>query len=321
MESSGAAESRALVLEREILPPRVSPWRLAVRTGLRKPLGAFSAVIIVALFGAAIFAGWPPFVGMAHARPFLARYEAEESFFNYDEAKFMEIGLQKEPPSAAHWLGTDDQARDTWSRIIWGARRSLRVGLGALALGTIIGVAIAFVSAYSRGVVDLIIQRFMDAFQAFPPILFLILMVTITSPTENWLTIALAVISVPSVSRIVRSCIITTREMPYIEAARAIGAGAPRIMIRHILPNVTAPIIIIFSIGVGVVILAEASLSFLGLGPPGVSWGEMLNQGRLFVLTSPWQALFSGMAITLAVLAFNLAGDALRDILDPRLRI
>lgn len=321
MAGSGAAESRALVLERELLPPRISLWRLALRMGLRKPLGAFSAVIIVAVFGAAIFAGWPPFVDMADARPFLARYEAEESFFYYDEARFMEIGLQKEAPSASHWLGTDDQARDTWSRIIWGSRRSLRVGLGALAIGTVIGVFIAFISAYSRGLLDLIIQRFMDAFQAFPAILFLILMVTITAPTENWLTITLAVISVPSVSRIVRSVIITTREMPYIEAARAIGASAPRIMIRHILPNVTAPIIIIFSIGVGVVILAEASLSFLGLGPPGVSWGEMLNQGRLFVLTSPWQALFSGMAITLAVLAFNLAGDALRDILDPRLRI
>ena len=321
MESSGAADSTALALEREILPPRVSPWRIALRMGLRKPLGALSALIIVLVFGAAIFAGWPPLVDMKDAQPFLARYEAEESFFVYDEAKFMEVGLQKEPPSMAHWLGTDDQARDTWSRIIWGARRSLRVGLGALALGTVVGVFIAFVSAYSRGLADLIIQRIMDAFQAFPPILFLILMVTITEPTENWLTIALAVISVPSVSRIVRSVIITVREMPYIEASRAIGAGAPRIMIRHILPNVTAPIIIIFSIGVGVVILAEASLSFLGLGPPGVSWGEMLNQGRLFVLTSPWQALFSGMAITLAVLAFNLAGDALRDILDPRLRI
>jgi len=321
LASSGAAESRALVLERELLPPRISPWRLALRMGLRKPLGAFSAVIIVALFGAAIFASWPPLVSMNDAQPFLARYEAEDSFWVYNEATGIETALSKAPPSTAHWFGTDDQARDTWSRIIWGSRRSLRVGLGALALGTIVGVIIAFLSAYSRGLADLIIQRIMDAFQAFPPILFLILMVTITAPTENWLTVALAIISVPSVSRIVRSVIITTREMPYIEAARAIGASAPRIMVRHILPNVTAPIIIIFSIGVGVVILAEASLSFLGLGPPGISWGEMLNQGRLFVLTSPWQSIFSGLAITLAVLAFNLAGDALRDILDPRLRI
>src|SRR4030042_1906141 len=253
LESSGAAESRALVLEREILPPRVSAWRIALRMGLRKPLGALSAIIVVVLFGAALFAGWPPLVDMKDAEPFLARYEAEESFFYYDEAKFMEIGLQKEAPSVDHWLGTDDQARDTWSRIVWGARRSLRVGLGALAIGTIFGVFIAFISAYSRGLLALVIQRIMAAFQAFPPILFLILMVTVTEPTENWLTFALAVISVPSVSRIVRSVIITTREMPYIEAAPAIGAGAPRIMIRHLLPHVTAPTLIIFSIRVGVV--------------------------------------------------------------------
>jgi peptide/nickel transport system permease protein len=309
------------VLEREFLPPRISPWRLALRTGIRKPLGAFSAVIIVTLFGAAIFAGWPPLVPMKQAQPFLARYEAEEGFFRYDETKFEEVPLLKEAPSGAHWLGTDNMGRDSWARIIWGARRSLKVSLGALTAGTVIGVFIAFISTYSRGLLDLIIQRFMDAFQAFPPILFLMLVVTITAPTETWLTVALAVVAIPSVSRIVRSVILQTREMPYIEAARAIGAGTPRIMIRHILPNITAPIIIVFSIGLGAVILAEASLSFLGLGPPGVSWGEMLSAGRLFVLTSPWQGVFSGLAITLAVLAFNLAGDALRDILDPRLRI
>jgi len=321
LAGSGAAESRALVLEREFLPPRINPWRLALRMGIRKPLGAFSAVIIVTLFGAAIFAGWPPLVPMKHAQPFLARYEAEEGFFRYDETKFEEVPLLKEAPSGAHWLGTDNMGRDSWARIIWGARRSLKVSLGALATGTVVGVFIAFISAYSRGLLDLIIQRFMDAFQAFPAILFLMLVVTITAPTETWLTVALAVAAIPSVSRIVRSVILQTREMPYIEAARAIGAGTPRIMIRHILPNVTAPIIIVFSIGLGAVILAEASLSFLGLGPPGVSWGEMLSAGRLFVLTSPWQGVFSGLAITLAVLAFNLAGDALRDILDPRLRI
>jgi peptide/nickel transport system permease protein len=309
------------VLEREFLPPRISPWRLALRTGIRKPLGTFSAVIIVTLFGAAIFAGWPPLVPMKQAQPFLARYEAEEGFFRYDETKFEEVPLLKEAPSGAHWLGTDNMGRDSWARIIWGARRSLKVSLGALTAGTVIGVFIAFISTYSRGLLDLIIQRFMDAFQAFPPILFLMLVVTITAPTETWLTVALAVVAIPSVSRIVRSVILQTREMPYIEAARAIGAGTPRIMIRHILPNITAPIIIVFSIGLGAVILAEASLSFLGLGPPGVSWGEMLSAGRLFVLTSPWQGVFSGLAITLAVLAFNLAGDALRDILDPRLRI
>ena len=147
--------------------------------GLRKPLGAFSAIIIVVVFGAAVFAGWPPLVDMNDAQPFLSRYEAEESFFDYDEAKFMEIGLQKEAPSASHWLGTDDQARDTWSRIIWGSRRSLRVGLGALAIGTSRRcIHRLHFRLLSRPHSISSSSAFMDAFQAFPPILFLILMVT-----------------------------------------------------------------------------------------------------------------------------------------------
>lgn len=309
MREGSRAETGALVLEREMLPPRRALWRTALILAIRKPLGTFSAIIIVAMVAAAVLA------------PMVARYDPEDSFWVYDEALAREMSIDKAAPSGAHWLGTDNMGRDTYSRIVWGSQRSLQIGLLSLLMGTAIGVTLAFMSAYGRGNFDLFFQRIMDAFQAFPPLLFLMLLVTITEPTVPWLIIALGAVSVPSVSRIVRSVILQTREMPYVEAARAIGASAPRIMVRHILPNITAPIIIVFSIGIGVVILAEASLSFLGLGPPGVSWGEMLNQGRLFVTTSPWQALFSGMAITLAVLAFNLAGDALRDILDPRLRI
>jgi peptide/nickel transport system permease protein len=303
------AETGVLVLEREMLPPRRALWRTALILAIRKPLGTVSAVIIVGMVAAALLA------------PMVSRYDPEDSFWVYDETLAREVLIDKAEPSGAHWLGTDDMGRDIYSRIIWGSQRSLQIGLLSLAMGTFIGVVLAFISAYAGGNFDLFFQRIMDAFQAFPALLFLILVVTMTEPTVLWLIVALGIVSVPGVSRIVRSVIIQNREMPYVEAARAIGASAPRIMIRHILPNVTAPIIIVFSIGVGVVILAEASLSFLGLGPPGVSWGEMLNRGRLFVTTSPWQGLFSGMAITLAVLAFNLAGDALRDILDPRLRI
>jgi peptide/nickel transport system permease protein len=304
------AETSTLVLEREMLPPRRAWWRRGITLAVRKPLGTISAIIIVAIVGAAVLAP----VGVA-------RYDPEDSFWVYDEEMGREVLIDKAAPSGGHWLGTDDFGRDIYSRIIWGSQRSLQIGLLSLLMGTAIGVVLAFMSAYARGNFDLFFQRIMDAFQAFPPLLFLMLMVTITEPTVRWLIIALGVVSVPSVSRIVRSVILQTREMPYVEAARAIGASAPRIMVRHILPNITAPIIIVFSMGIGVVILAEASLSFLGLGPPGVSWGEMLNRGRLFVTTSPWQALFGGMAITLAVLAFNLAGDALRDIWDPRLRV
>jgi len=293
---------------------------------VRKPLGTTSAIIIVAILAAAV-ASWPPWLfglplpGLDAGPPAVARYDPEDSFWVYDEELGREMLIDKAEPSAAHWLGTDDKGRDIYSRIVWGSRRSLQIGLLSLLMGTAIGVVLAFTSAYAGGNFDLFFQRIMDAFQAFPPLLFLILMVTITEPTVPWLIIALGIVSVPSVSRIVRSVILQIREMPYVEAARAIGASAPRIMVRHILPNIMAPIIIVFSMGIGIVILAEASLSFLGLGPPGVSWGEMLNRGRLFITTSPWQALFSGMAITLAVLSFNLAGDALRDIFDPRLRV
>jgi peptide/nickel transport system permease protein len=220
-----------------------------------------------------------------------------------------------------HWFGTDHQGRDTYARVIHGSRRTLKVGLLSLGLGSVIGLLIGLTSAYFSGLLDTIVQRFMDTFQSFPALLFLLLLVTMTEPTELSLIIGLAIVSVPAISRIVRSVVLQAREMPYVEAARLIGASDVRIMGRHILPNVMAPVIVIFTIGVGAVILAEAMLAFLGLGPPGVSWGQMLDKGRLFVLTSPWQALFSGAAITLAVLAFNLAGDALRDVLDPRLRV
>jgi len=296
-----------VVLERELLAPRRPWWRTAARLAVRKPLGTLSAVIIGLLVVAALGAR------------VVARYDPETVIEDCTRG-YCSI-VKNGPPSAAAWFGTDTQGRDNYSRIVWGSQRSLEVGLLSLAMGTVIGVLVALISAYARGNADLIIQRFMDAFQAFPPLLFLILMVTMTEASIPNLIIALGIIAVPSVSRIVRSVILQVREMPYVEAARVIGASAPRIMARHILPNILAPIIIVFSIGIGVVILAEASLSFLMLTPPGVSWGQMLSEGRLFVLVSPWQALFSGMAITLAVLGFNLAGDALRDILDPRLRV
>jgi peptide/nickel transport system permease protein len=286
---------------------------------VRKPLGAFGVFTILALITVAV------------AAPVVARYGVEQTFDvanpNYDPTS-LEAGAfaptivnKQAPPSMKHWFGTDNFGRDTYARIIWGARRSLTVGLLSLAAGTVVGTVIGLTSAYFRGLVDTIVQRFMDAFQSFPALLFLILVVSMAEPTELNLIIGLAIVSVPSISRIVRSVVLQTREMPYVEAARVIGASDVRIMGRHILPNVTAPIIVIFTIGVGAVILAEASLSFLGLGPPGISWGHMLNTGRLFVLSSPWLALFAGGAITLAVLAFNLAGDALRDVLDPRLRM
>jgi peptide/nickel transport system permease protein len=312
------AEPSALALQ--WAPPRTpSLWRNLARFMVRKPLGAFGVLSIVLL------------VVLAVGAPVLARYGVEQTFEvanpaydpnSLDPGTFSPTLIDKQAaPSITHWFGTDNFGRDTYARIVWGSRRTLKVGLLSLTMGTVVGILIGLTSAYFSGLVDTIVQRFMDTFQSFPALLFLLLLVTVSAPTELSLTIGLAIVSVPSISRIVRSVVLQTREMPFIEAARLIGASDLRIMARHILPNIMAPIIVIFTIGVGAVILAEASVSFLGFGPPGISWGQMLDTGRLFVLTSPWLALFAGGAITLAVLAFNLAGDALRDVLDPRMRM
>jgi ABC-type dipeptide/oligopeptide/nickel transport system permease subunit len=226
----------------------------------------------------------------------------------------------KGDPSGTNWLGTDDSGRDVWSRLVWGARRSMGVGVGALLIATIVGTALGVASAYFGGWFDTSLQRVLDAVQAFPPLLLLILIASTREPSITNLIVALGFIGITQVSRIVRGTVLVTRELPYVEAARVIGANDARTMGVHILPNVTAPIIVIFTIGLATVIIAEASLSFLALAPPGASWGEMLSNGRQSISTTPWIAIFSGMAITLAVLGFNLAGDALRDVLDPRLR-
>ena len=316
---------RAEEVEPSALAPEWAPaktpslWRSMGRFVVRKPLGAFGVLVIVVL------------IVMAAGAPVLARYGVEETFEVANPAydpNSLEPGIlsptiidKQAAPTMSHWFGTDNFGRDTYARVVWGARRTLKVGLLSLSMGTVVGILIGLTSAYFSGLLDTIVQRFMDTFQSFPALLFLLLLVTVFEPSELSLTIGLAIVSVPSISRIVRSVVLQTREMPFIESARLIGASDLRIMARHILPNVMAPIIVIFTIGVGAVILAEASVSFLGFGPPGISWGQMLDTGRLFVLTSPWLALFSGGAITLAVLAFNLAGDALRDVLDPRLRM
>ena len=184
-----------------------------------------------------------------------------------------------------------------------------------------VGATAGIVSGYFGGRVDTIMQRLLDAMQAFPALLILILFATAFELNVRNLVISLAIVGIPQVSRLIRGTVLALREQPFVEAGRVIGATDLRIMFRHILPNTAATLIVVFTIGIGTVIIAEASLSFLGLTPPGVSWGLMLYAGVGFINVSPWQAVFAGAAITLAVLSFNLMGDALRDILDPRLRI
>lgn len=226
-------------------------------------------------------------------------------------------------PSATFVLGTDELGRDLLSRIIFGSRSALFIGFSVLATGTLFGVVLGITSGYFGGKFDLIVQRAVDAFQAFPFLIMALAIVAVLGQSLLNVILALAITLWPGVTRLVRGTALSVKQEQYIDAARAMGAVDIRILLQHILPNVFAPIIVISTIQLGGIILAESSLSFLGLGtpPPTPTWGGMLSgSGRRFMELAPWMAVFPGLAITLAVLGFNLFGDALRDVLDPRLR-
>src|SRR2546421_55373 len=226
-------------------------------------------------------------------------------------------------PSWDHPFGTDDIGRDVLSRVIHGARISLWVGLLAVGIGTAAGMVIGLLCGYCEGRVDLIFQRVMDAIQAIPALVLALAIVSVLRPNTTNAMIAIAIVIIPGNSRIVRGAVMSAKQNRYVEAAQAIGCQHPRIILSHILPNVTAPILIIASIWLGNAILIEATLSFLGVGtqPPTPSWGLLLSStGRAFMEQAPWLAIFPGLAISLAVLGFNLFGDTLRDAWDPRLR-
>ncbi|HEY5867696.1 MAG TPA: ABC transporter permease [Candidatus Tectomicrobia bacterium] len=266
-----------------------------------KPLGVAAASIILLIVLAAIFA---------------------EVLAPYDPL-FTQPEIRLTPPGWQHLFGTDDIGRDVFSRIIYGARISLWVGLLAVGIGTLAGTIIGLICGYWEGRLDLILQRFMDALMAIPGLILALAIVSVLKPNTTNAMLAIAVVIIPGNSRIVRGAVLSAKQNPYVEAARALGCGHLRIIASHILPNVTAPILIIASIWLGNAIFIEASLSFLGLGtqPPEPSWGLMLSStGRAFMEQAPWLAIFPGLAISLAVLGFNLFGDTLRDIWDPKLR-
>jgi peptide/nickel transport system permease protein len=226
-------------------------------------------------------------------------------------------------PGAGHWLGTDAHGRDVLSRIIYGSRTALMVGLGASLLGAIFGSLIGVASAYFGGRIDLVVQRIMDVFFAFPVIILALAVVAVLGTGAGNVILAIAAPMIPRCARVVRSSALSVREMPYVDAARAAGYGHQRIILRHMLPNVMAPILIMATAFLGEAILLEASLSFLGLGvqEPTAAWGLMLRGAAVeFAESAPWMAIFPGLAISLAVFGFNLFGDSLRDALDPRLR-
>jgi peptide/nickel transport system permease protein len=232
------------------------------------------------------------------------------------------------PPSPEHWLGTDSFGRDILSRIIYGARTALTIGFLSAFTGCSLGAIVGISSAYAGGWVDLVVQRLVEILLSFPIIVLALVVVTMLGRSRVWgidvnLILAIAIPIMPKVSRVMRSAALTIRDLPYVDAARALGFGAPRIVLRHLCPNVAAPYLILLSAYIAQAILLEASLSFLGLGvvEPSPSWGLMLaGNAAQFYREAPWMILFPGLAISLAVFAFNLFGDSLRDWLDPKFR-
>jgi peptide/nickel transport system permease protein len=227
------------------------------------------------------------------------------------------------PPGEAHFLGADFMGRDMWSRIVYGARVSLLVGLGSTGLGCLLGALIGLISGYFGGWFDLITQRFMDMLQSLPLLVVALVMAASLGPSVTNTILAISIPLVPSIARVIRSNTLTLREVPYVEAARAVGMNELEIAFRHVLPNTVAPLIVLATAQLGSAILTEASLSFLGLGipEPHPSWGRMLSESAAeYVRTAPWLVIFPGVAISLAVFGTNLLGDAVRDFLDPRLR-
>jgi peptide/nickel transport system permease protein len=232
------------------------------------------------------------------------------------------LGDRLQAPGSAHWLGTDELGRDILSRLLYGARVSLWVGIVTVALAGTMGVLGGLVAGYLGGYWDAVIMRLADVFLAFPVIILAIAIVAVRGPGLNNVLIALALVFWTNYARVARSVVLTLREEDYTWAARTLGAGPLRIMLRHLLPNALAPLIVLASLGMGNAILAEAALSFLGLGiqPPEPSWGSMLSLGMQFLRDASFLSTSPGLAIFITVLGFNLLGDGLRDALDPRLR-
>ncbi|MDX1487227.1 MAG: ABC transporter permease [Acidiferrobacterales bacterium] len=267
----------------------------------KQPLGAAGAFVVIIMGLAAIFAGLiSPYNPVAN-----------------------DLASMLEPPDASHWMGTDEFGRDILTRVMYGARTALTIGLTAAFLGATGGLILGVASAYFGGLFDLVSQRIVDVFMAFPLIIMALAVVATLGPGTQNVIIAITIPFIPQCARVVRSSALAIREIPYVDAARALGFSDARIILRHMVPNVMAPYLIMLSTFVGQAILLEAVLSYLGMGvqDPTPAWGLMLKGGaEEFLESAPWVSIFPGLAISFAVFGFNLFGDGMRDVLDPKLR-
>jgi len=286
-----------------LFSPRVKKglFTQVLRFSQKYPLGALGALVLMILVFVAIFA------------PVFATHDPLAQ----------DIPNRLHGPSMDFWLGTDTFGRDSYSRIVYGSRVSLYVGLLAVTLGTTVGTVLGIMSGYLGGKVDMILQRVVDAFMGFPSLILALIMVVALGASLNNVMLAIGITIIPRMSRLSRSSALSVKEEVYILASQAIGAKTVRILLRHVLPNSMAPVFVLATGYLGTAIVSEASLSFLGLGvpPPAASWGGMLEIGtRGYLETAPWLAVYPGVALSVVVFAFSFFGDALRDAFDPRLR-
>jgi len=275
-------------------------WRSVVRPGLRNRLVLCGMAIVLLLVVLAVFAST------------IAPYDPTE----------MKVMDALKGPSSAHWFGTDRYGRDVLSRTIHGSRIALGVALSSMSVAFVVGSALGLVAGFVGGWSDLAIGRVMDVLFSFPTLVLAVAISAMLGPGLNNAVVAIAVVYAPLFCRVARGPVMAERAREHVSAAIALGAGSGRVIVRHILPNVLAPLIVQASVALAFAILTEASLSYVGLGtqPPDPSWGTMLNEGRTYLETAPWMSIFPGLAIMLAVFGFNLLGDGLRDMLDPKLR-
>jgi peptide/nickel transport system permease protein len=275
-----------------------SPTRLALRRFVHRPVAVIGLAVIVLFIAVAIFA------------PLIAPYDPVATSWS----------AIRKAPSAAHWMGTDENGRDVLSRVVFGARASLLAGVVAVLIAAGIGVPAGLLAGFAEGWVDSVLSRIVDAMLACPFLILAIALAAFLGPDLTNAMIAIGVSTAPRFMRVARAATLDASSNDYVEAARAIGNPGWRVAVRHILPNIVPPVMVQGTLAIAAAIIAEASLSFLGLGqqPPAPSWGSMLNSAQRFLSQAPWLAVFPGLAIFLAVLSFNLVGDGLRDALDPR---